>query len=120
MDISVSKAKNTLNLKACQVLAKESTSKSFKPRVRNFGNQNVKTCCVKNRGTTSSLQILPPAAFYFKKEVVLAAHPPSCHPWRVFGNQERERKRREKRENWKENEKLRVCTERLKVWVTNL
>ena len=48
--------------------------------------------------------------------MVLAAHPPSCHPWRVFGNQERERKRREKRENWKENEKLRVCTERLKVF----
>ena len=34
--------------------------------------------------------------------MVLAAHPPSCHPWRVFGNQERERKRREKRENYKE------------------
>ena len=50
MDISVSKAKNTLNLKACQVLAKESTSKSFKPKVRNFGNQNVKTCCVKKQG----------------------------------------------------------------------
>ena len=45
--------------------------------------------------------------------MVLAAHPPSCHPWRVFGNQERERKRREKRENWKENEKLRA--ERLKL-----
>ena len=79
MDISVSKAKNTLNPK-----------------------------------------ISPPAAFYFKKEVVLAAHPPSCHPWRVFGNQERERKRREKRENWKENEKLRVCTERLKVRFTKV
>ena len=52
--------------------------------------------------------------------MVLAAHPPSCHPWRVFGNQERERKRREKREIWKENEKLHVCTERLKVGVTNL
>ena len=70
---------------------------------------------MKNRGTTSNLKLSPLAAFYFKKEVVLAAHPPSCHPWRVFGNQERERKRREKRENWKENEKLRVCTERLKV-----
>ena len=58
---------------------------------------------MKNSGTTSNLKISPPAAFYFKKEVVLAAHPPSCHPLRVFGNQERERKRREKRENWKEN-----------------
>ena len=119
MDISVSKAKNTLNQKACQVLAKESTSKSFKPRVENLGTK-MTTCCVKDRGTTSSLQILPPAAFYFKEEVVLAPHPPSCHPWRVFGNQERERKRREKRENWKENEKLRVCTERKKVRVTKL
>ena len=66
---------------------------------------------MKSRGTTSSFKISPPAAFYFKKEVVLASHPPSCHPWRVFGNQERERKRREKRENWK-NKKLRA--ERLK------
>ena len=39
--------------------------------------------------------------------MVLATHPPSCHPWRVFGNQERERKRREKSENWK-NKKLRA------------
>ena len=70
---------------------------------------------MKNSGTTSSLKISPPAAFYFKKEVVLAAHPPSCHPWRVFGNQERERKRREKRENRKpKREKLRR-TERLKL-----
>ena len=70
---------------------------------------------MKSMGTTSSFKISPPAAFYFKKELVSAAHPPSCHPWRVFGNQERERKRREKRENWKENEKLRICTERLKL-----
>ena len=67
---------------------------------------------MKNSGTTSSFKISPPAAFYFKKEVVLAAHPPSCHPWRVFGNQERERKRREKRENRK-NKKL--SAERLKL-----
>ena len=39
-----------------------------------------KTCCMKSRGTTSNLKISPLAAFYFKKEVVLAAHPPSCHP----------------------------------------
>ena len=75
---------------------------------------------MKKRGTTSSLKISSPAAFYFKNEVVLAVHPPSCHPWRVFGNQERERKRKEKIENWKENEKVRVCTERLKFRVTNL
>ena len=64
------------------------------------------TRSMKSRGTTSNLKILPPAAFYFKKEVVLAAHPPSCHPWRVFGNQERERKRREKRENLKAKPKI--------------
>ena len=44
---------------------------------------------------TSSLKILYPTAFHFKEERVLAAHPPSCHPRRVFGNQERERKMRE-------------------------
>ena len=70
---------------------------------------------MKNSGTTSRLKISPPAAFYFKKEVVLAAHPPSCHPWRVFGNQERERKRREKRENWKENESCAYVLKRLKL-----
>ena len=32
----------------------------------------------------------------------LAAHPPSCHPRRVFGSREKERKgkKMEKRENW--------------------
>ena len=43
----------------------------------------------------SSLKILYLAAFHFKEERVLAAHPPSCHPWRVFGYPESERKRRE-------------------------
>ena len=33
----------------------------------------------------SSLKILYPAAFHFKEERVLAAHPLSCHLWRVFG-----------------------------------
>ena len=31
--------------------------------------------------------------------MALAAHPPSYHPWKVFGNKENESKRREKREN---------------------
>ena len=52
--------------------------------------------CLKNKETSSNLQILPPAAFCFKEEGVLANHPPSCHPWRVFGclenRKERERK----------------------------
>ena len=52
--------------------------------------------------------------------MVLAAHPPSCHPWRVFGNQESERKRREMRENRKPKEKSCACTERLKVRVTKI
>ena len=67
---------------------------SFEDKGHKYTTRNMKS-----RGTTSNLKISPPAAFYFKKEVVLATHPPSCHPWRVFGNQERERKRREKREN---------------------
>ena len=38
------------------------------------------------------LKIVAPVAFLFKEEEVSAAHPPSCHPWTVFGNQERKRK----------------------------
>ena len=67
---------------------------SFEDKGHKYTTRNMKS-----RGTTSNLKISPPADFYFKKEVVLASHSPSCHPWRVFGNQERERKRREKREN---------------------
>ena len=52
--------------------------------------------------------------------MVLAAHPSSCHPWRVFGNQESERKRREMRENRKPKKKSCTCTERLKVRVTKI
>ena len=53
---------------------------------------------VKNRGTFSSLQILHSAAFCFKEEGILAAHPPSCHPRRVFGYPESAKKMREKGE----------------------
>ena len=45
--------------------------------------------------------ILYPAAFYFKEERVLAAHPSSCHPWRVFGCPENERKWEKVREKGK-------------------
>ena len=48
------------------------------------------------QGTSSSLQILHPAAFCFKKERVLAARPSSCHPRRVFGYPESAKKMREK------------------------
>ena len=51
--------------------------------------------------------------------MVLATHPLSCHPWRVFGTQESERKRRERGERREQNEKLRVCTERLKLGLEN-
>ena len=37
--------------------------------------------CMRNMKPSSSLKILYPAAFYCKEEGVLAAHPPSCHPW---------------------------------------
>ena len=47
---------------------------------------------MRNMKPSSSLKILYIAAFHFKEEGVLAAHPPSCHPWRVFGYLENERK----------------------------
>ena len=53
---------------------------------------------MKNRGTSSSLQILHPAAFCFKEEGILAAYPPSCHPRRVLGCLESAKKMREKGE----------------------
>ena len=53
--------------------------------------------CVRNMKPSSSLKILYPAAFHLKEEGVLAAHPPSCHPWRVFGYLENERKGKEAR-----------------------
>ena len=34
----------------------------------------------------------PPVAFLFKDKGGLATHPPSCHPQRVFGRRENERK----------------------------
>ena len=44
--------------------------------------------CVKNRGPLVA----------FKEKRVLAAHPPSCHPRRVFGCPESAKKMREKGE----------------------
>ena len=35
-----------------------------------------------------------PNSLPFKGKRVLAAHPPSCHPRRMFSNQEKERKRK--------------------------
>ena len=56
------------------------------------------------QGTSSSLQILHPTAFCFKEERVLAAHPPSCHPRRVFGCLESAKKMREKGEKEEKRE----------------
>ena len=36
--------------------------------------------------------------FYFKEQEVLSAHPPSCHPQRVFGRRENEKENERKRE----------------------
>ena len=51
--------------------------------------------CVKSKGPPVAY-ILHLAAFYFKEGRVLAAHPPSSHPWRVFGCPESAKKMREK------------------------
>ena len=53
--------------------------------------------CVRNMKPSSSLKILYPAVFHFKEEGLLAAHPSSSHPWRVFGYLENERKGKEAR-----------------------
>ena len=57
---------------------------------------------------TSSLKILYPAAFHFKEERVLAVHPPSCHPRRVFGSPENGKKMRESEAEEKETEALKA------------
>ena len=50
-------------------------------------------------------RILHLVASHFKEERVLATHPPSCHPWRVFGCLENERKREKMREKEKRRER---------------
>ena len=51
--------------------------------------------CVKSREPPVA-KILHPAAFHFKEGRVLANHPLSCHPLRVFGCPESAKKMREK------------------------
>ena len=41
----------------------------------------------------------PPVTFLFKHEGILATHPLSYHPQRVFGSRENERKKEKDREN---------------------
>ena len=62
--------------------------------------------CVKTMEPSACLQILHPAAFHFKEERVLAAHPSSCHPRRVFDNQKRKRKCEKNEEKEKKRELL--------------
>ena len=50
----------------------------------------------------------PPVTFVFKDEGGLATHPPSCHPQRVFGCLENERKWEKVRENEKRRESLKL------------
>ena len=66
------------------------------------------TTYVKTMETSRCLQILHPATFSFKEEGFLATHPPSCHPRRVFGSPESERKREKMIEKKKEREELKA------------
>ena len=62
---------------------------------------------MKNREPLS-LKILYPAAFHFKEERVLAAHPPNFHLRRVFGCLESGKKMKENESKWKMRERLKA------------
>ena len=57
---------------------------------------------MKNMEPSSSLKILYQVAFQFMEERVLAVHPPSCHPRRVFGYPKNGKKMRESEAEEKE------------------
>ena len=61
---------------------------------------------MKNMEPSACLRILHPIAFFFKEKEVLAAHPLSCHPRRVFGLVRKGEKVRENGKNEKERELL--------------
>ena len=63
---------------------------------------------MKNMESSSSLKILYPAAFNFKEKRVLAVHPPSYHPRRVFGCPENGKKMRESEAEEKEARALKA------------
>ena len=103
MNLSGSNNKHPLNLKDYQIKVIQGESRGFKPRVQR--KHKLPVCiCVKNRGTSSSLQILHPTTFCFKEEGILIAHPPSCHPRRVFdcpeNRKENERKGSKREKKW--------------------
>ena len=66
------------------------------------------TACVKNRGTEILPHFQSSIALLFKDEGVLANHPPSCHPRRVFGCLENGKKMRETRAEEKEAGELKA------------
>ena len=72
---------------------------------------------VKKQGTVSLPQIQSPVALIFKEEEVQPSILCVVILRGVFGSREKERKRREKRENWN---KSCAYTEKVKVRVTKL
>ena len=69
---------------------------------------------MKNMEPSACLRIQHPVAFFFKEKEVIATHPLSCHPRRVFGSLESERKGDEMREIEKEWEELKASRQKKK------
>ena len=91
MNLSGSSNKHPLNPKDYQIQVIQGESKGSKPRVQ----RKHKIVSEYLREDHENLQLPSdpaPSAFSFKEERILAAHPPSCHPRRVFGCPESERK----------------------------
>ena len=98
--------------KAYQVITIKVTQKDQNLKLKKE-NSNGSGYLREKHGTSSCLQILHPTTFSFKEEGFLATHPPSYHPWRVFGCPENERKGEKMRETGKEREELKAsCPKR--------
>ena len=111
MNLSGSSNKHPLNPKS---LPNNSHSRGFEGIKTQSYKWNTKlpvSTCVKNK-EPSSHKILYPAAFHFKEERVLAAHPPSFHPRRVFGCLENGKKMKENERKWKRRENLKASTQK--------
>ena len=94
MNLSGPSNKHPLNPKS---LPNNNHSRGFKGIKTSSYKWNTKlsvSTCLDNE-EPSSLKILYPVAFHFKEERVLASHPLSCHPRRVFGYPENGKKMRE-------------------------
>ena len=68
---------------------------------------------MKNMEPSSSLKILYLVAFHFKEERVLAVHPLSCHPRRVFGCPKNGNKMRESEVEEKEAGALKASSPKI-------